>query len=385
MNNTMPQLRAVYLQAIDIAEPEHRCRFVDTCCSHDPELGRHVKQLLECGDEDAGFMTVSAVLQTALLMPPEQSAAETLQPGTVIERYQLLRKLGSGGMGTVFLAKQLQPVKRLVALKVLRSDMLTTGTAAQIAAESQTLADLKHPGIVSLLDAGCLPDGRPWFVMDYIAGLSLTAYCREQQLTPEERLKLIIELCNAVGHAHSRGIIHLDLKPSNVLVEQVDGRPVCRLIDFGIRRDLHAPCQPSALIGGTPDYMSPEQASGCSDQIDARSDVFSLGRILAEVVFGSPLAVASTTHTESLPLPGPRCRELRCIVRRATAEPAGDRYASAAELRDDLQRFLNRQPIIATFRSAIETPFRCQHFAKRTAAATKQLVSLTDMRKSAES
>jgi non-specific serine/threonine protein kinase/serine/threonine-protein kinase len=173
-------------------------------------------------------------------MPPEQSAAETLQPGTVIERYQLLRKLGSGGMGTVFLAKQLQPVKRLVALKVLRSDMLTTGTAAQIAAESQTLADLKHPGIVSLLDAGCLPDGRPWFVMDYIAGLSLTAYCRDQQLTPEERLKLIIELCNAVGHAHSRGIMHLDLKPSNVLVEQVDGRPVCRLIDFGIRRDLHA-------------------------------------------------------------------------------------------------------------------------------------------------
>ena len=349
MTQTIPRLRAVYLQAMKLADSRQRCRLIDNCCSDDPELGRHVKQLLEQSDEDTGFMEVTAVMQPSLLAELAQPVVETLQVGTVIECYQLLKLLGHGGMGTVFLATQLQPVKRLVALKVPRSDMLTENTVALAEAECQTLADLRHPGIVSVLDAGHLPDGRPWFAMDYIPGLSLTTYCREQRLTAEVRLALIIELCNAVRHAHLRGIIHGDLKPSNVLVERVDGRPVCRLIDFGIRRDLHSTTSLSGPVGGTPNYMSPEQMSGCFGEIDTRSDVFSLGRILAEVMFGAPLAAESTTDVDALsqPLPSQRCRQLRGIVLRATAAQVTDRYASAEDLRDHLQRFLNEQPVEA--------------------------------------
>jgi WD40 repeat protein len=342
VTDTTPRLRAIYLRAMDIVDVEQRCRFVDECCSDDPELGQHVKQLLEQSDEDSDFMAVPAVLLPGLVVEFEQPTDEFVQPGAVIDRYHLVSRLGTGGMGTVFQARQLEPVERIVALKVLRSGMLTASAAARVEAERQTLADLKHPGIVSVLDAGRLSDGRPWFVMDYVAGSSLTEFCHDQRLGLEARLRLMIDLCDAVRHAHFRGIIHQDLKPSNVLVERVDGRPVCRLIDFGIRRDLHSIGDHSGPIGGTPDYMSPEQVSGYSGGADTRSDVFSLGRLLAAVVFGSPLAMAPQADAASQPLllSPRRCRELRHIVLRATRDAAADRYASVQELSRDLQRLL---------------------------------------------
>ena len=357
MNATVSRLRQVYLRAIEIADPDQRCRFVDECCSDDPELGLQLRRLLDQSEVDSDFMSVPAVLKPELVAEFGQPASESLQPGTVIERYQLLRQLGHGGMGTVFQARQMEPVERLVALKVLRCGLLTAGTAACVEAERQTLADLKHPGIVSVLDAGQLEDGRPWFVMDYVEGASLTTFCREQRLSLEGRLQLMIDLCDAVRHAHFRGIIHQDLKPSNVLVELVDGRPICRLIDFGIRRDLGSSSEFAEPHGGTPDYMSPEQAcgsSGSSGRADTRSDVFALGRILAEVVFGCPRAAdsaaggsAAVESAGDLSLSGRHRRELHCIIRLATRERPADRYATAEELSDDLRRLLSGRAVRA--------------------------------------
>jgi WD40 repeat protein len=349
LNETTPRLWDVYLGASEIMDPDQRRRFIDERCSHAPELRSQVQQLLQQGAADADFMSVPAGLMPELVAEFAQTSDEPLQPGFVIERYQLLRQLGHGGMGTVFQAKQLEPVERLVALKILRSGFLTAGAAARVEAERQTLAVLKHPGIVSVLDAGRLHDGRPWFVMDYVAGASLTTFCQEQHLHLADRLRLMIELCDAVRHAHFRGIIHQDLKPSNVLVERVDGRPVCRLIDFGIRRDLGSGSEGAGPRGGTPDYMSPEQSSGNSTGADTRSDVFALGRILAELVFGSPRAADAdaTLTAEPFQLTGRRRRELFSIVQKATREQPADRYASAEDLADDLQRFLDGRAVQA--------------------------------------
>ncbi|MFM8474338.1 MAG: protein kinase domain-containing protein, partial [Planctomycetaceae bacterium] len=206
MNKTTPRLWDVYLGALEIADPEQRQQFIHERCRNAPELHSQVQQLLQQDDADTDFMAVPAGLMPELVVEFAQTADEPLQPGFVIERYQLLRQLGHGGMGTVFQAKQLEPVERLVALKVLRSGFLTASAAARVEAERQTLAVLKHPGIVSVLDAGRLHDGRPWFVMDYVAGDALTTFCREQHLPLADRLRLMIDLCDAVRHAHFRGI-----------------------------------------------------------------------------------------------------------------------------------------------------------------------------------
>lgn len=349
MSGQTPRLCEVYLQANEIADPEQRRRFIDECCSDAPELRSQVERLLQQDDVDSDFMAVPAGLMPELLAEFGQPSEETLQPGAVIGRYQLLRQLGHGGMGTVFQARQMEPVERLVALKVLRNGLLTPSAAARVEAEQQTLAVLKHPGIVSVLDAGRLHDGRPWFVMDYVEGASLTTFCRDQQLPLADRLKLMIDLCDAVRHAHFRGIIHQDLKPSNILVEQMDGRPVCRLIDFGIRRDLGSDSEGLGPRGGTPDYMSPEQSSSYAAGADTRSDVFALGRILAELAFGSPRAAESDAHHTSEPfqLAGRRRRELCSIIQKATREHPEDRYASAEDLGDDLRRFLDGRAVRA--------------------------------------
>jgi WD40 repeat protein len=349
MSISSAQLRDVYLRAIEIPDAREQQLFVRSQCENDSSLIAEVQHLLSLGDVDASFLAepAGALLSAADLcgLLPE----EPLCAGTVIERYQLLQLLGSGGMGTVFQAKQLEPVERVVALKVLRSGFLTAASAAQVQAERQTLAGLKHPGIVSVLDAGSLPDGRPWFAMDYVDGLPLTAFCRDRNLAVHESLRLIAELCDAVRHAHFRGIIHQDLKPSNVLVEVVDGRPACRLIDFGICRNILAVSVHPHIPVGTPDYMSPEQSCAESSGADTRSDVFAIGRILAEVVYGSPAAVGSegSAVCRTPTVPARLNRELCSIIRRATAVVPADRYPGVGALRDELQRVLEGHAVQA--------------------------------------
>lgn len=349
VNGSSGRLRDVYLRAIEIRDADQQLQFVHSACGDDIALFDQVVHLLRLGDVDDCFLAEPAVsffsaADLCGLLPEEPLCA-----GAVIERYQLLQLLGSGGMGTVFQAKQLEPVERVVALKVLRSGFLTAASAAQVQAERQALAGLKHPGIVSVLDAGSLPDGRPWFVMDYVDGLPLTTFCRDRNLSLHDSLRLISELCDAVRHAHFRGIIHRDLKPSNVLVESLDGRPVCRLIDFGICRDTLTASEQPHIAAGTPDYMSPEQSCAESPAADTRSDVFSIGRILSEVVYGSPLAVAAGG-----PVAGSGLRmsarlnwEVSSIIRRATAPIPADRYAGVGALRDELQRVLEGHAVEA--------------------------------------
>jgi serine/threonine protein kinase len=211
----------------------------------------------------------------------------------VIGPFKLLQEIGEGGMGTVFMAQQQAPVKRLVALKVIRPGMDSRQVIARFEAERQALALMDHPNIARVLDAGATPDGQPYFVMDLVKGVPITRFCDEQRLTPRERLQLFITVCQAVQHAHQKGIIHRDIKPSNILVGPYDGKPVVRVIDFGIAKATGQQLTEKTLVTGfgsvvgTLEYMSPEQAQPDNLDIDTRSDVYSLGVLLYELLTGT--------------------------------------------------------------------------------------------------
>ncbi len=208
-------------------------------------------------------------------------------------RYMLLEVLGEGGMGTVYRVQQTQPVRRQVALKLIKTGMDSRGVLARFDAERQALAMMDHPNIARIYDGGVTTAGQPFFVMELVRGVPLTVYCDRQRLTVKARLELFVAVCQAVQHAHQKGIIHRDLKPGNVLVTEVDGRPTPKVIDFGVAKatDLKLTDMSFADTGaivGTPAYMSPEQADPSSMDIDTRTDVYSLGVILYELLTGSP-------------------------------------------------------------------------------------------------
>src|SRR5579862_3465450 len=210
-------------------------------------------------------------------MGPDPSMA-----GAVIGAYQLVQLLGHGGMGEVWLADQKQPVRRRVAIKLIKAGMDTREVVARFESERQALALMDHPAIAKVFDAGSTPEGRPYFVMEYVAGIPITDYCDKHKLSTHQRLELFILVCDGVQHAHQKAIIHRDLKPSNILVSEVDGKPMPRIIDFGVAK---ATSQLSAgtmftrvgSIVGTLGYMSPEQADSAGEDIDTRTDVYSLG------------------------------------------------------------------------------------------------------------
>jgi serine/threonine protein kinase len=210
----------------------------------------------------------------------------------LIDGYEVLGRLGEGAFGIVYLCEQRQPIRRRVAVKVLRPGAGDRGTLARFDAERHFLARLHHPAIAQIFDAGLLADGRPWFVMEHVPGVPLTQYCDRAQLPVEARLVLFARLCQGVQHAHEQGIVHRDLKPANVLVVEVDGEPQPKIIDFGIARALELPDPgtprrtETGRVVGTPGYMSPEQAAGSLAEIDARSDLFSLGVVLYELLTG---------------------------------------------------------------------------------------------------
>jgi len=339
-------------------------------------------------------------------------------PGTTVGRYELLELIGEGGMGLVYLAEQKEPVKRRVALKIIKPGMDSKQVIARFEAERQTLAVLDHPNIAHVFDAGCTETGRPYFVMEHVRGMSITRYCDEHKLTIEQRLRLFEQVCEGVQHAHQKGIIHRDLKPSNILVSIHGDRAVPKIIDFGIAKAITQPLTDKTFVTfqgqllGTPDYMSPEQVDLATQDIDTRSDIYSLGVVLYELLAGvlpfesesftkvglaeiqqtireqepaSPSirltnlgekakTIAASRGTQVVPLARRLHRELEWIPLKAMRKDRCRRYRSSSEMADDVRNYLNGLPLIAGPETTI---YRVRKFVRKHAGsvATVALVA----------
>jgi serine/threonine protein kinase len=411
---------AVSFVAAKVRDPALRAQFLDQACAGDVRLRAAVEELLAAqagaelffaqGGAAVNGLQLDAPLAALLQESAGEPPAEPLQDeqiGSRVGRYQLLQRIGEGGCGTVYLAEQAEPVRRQVALKVIRLGMDTRSVIARFEAERQSLAMMDHPNIARVLDAGATETGRPFFVMELVRGTRITQYCDEHHLDTARRLELFVQVCHAIQHAHQKGIIHRDIKPSNILVSLHDGRPVPKVIDFGIAKATGGrPTDTTqfTLVGqliGTPAYMSPEQAEYSGLDIDTRSDIYSLGVLLYELLTGrtpfdsqtlmqSGLDEMRRTLREQEPqLPSTmitslRRTELKLTAGRRHAEPPklvsqlkGDldwivmkalekdrnrRYETANGLAMDVQRYLNNEPVIARPPSPL---YRLQKLVRR--------------------
>jgi tetratricopeptide (TPR) repeat protein len=392
--------REAFEAALELA-PEARAGFLDGACGGDPAMRARLAALLGQHDQAGSFLESPAADFSATTDPP---VAE--RPSTVIGPYKLLEQIGEGGFGTVFLAEQTEPVRRKVALKVLKAGMDTRQVVARFEAERQALAIMDHPNIAKVFDGGATPTGRPYFVMELVKGVPVTEFCDQHQLTPRERLELFLQVCGAVQHAHQKGIIHRDLKPSNILVSRHDTTPVVKVIDFGVAKAVGQSLTDKTLFTGvaqmigTPLYMSPEQAGMSDLDIDTRSDIYSLGVLLYELLTGTtPFpkdrfrqaaydeirriireeeppkpstrlseskdalpSISAQRHTEPTKLTKLVRGELDWIVMKALEKDRNRRYETANGFAHDVQRYLADEPVQACPPSA---GYRLRKFARR--------------------
>ena len=337
-----------------------------------------------------------------------QFATRTLEPaegvaGAIVGPYYLLEPVGHGGMGEVWLAEQREPVRRRVAVKLIKAGMDTREVVARFESERQALALMDHHAIAKVFDAGSTPHGRPYFAMEYVTGVPITTYCDRHKLTTRQRLELFVAVCEGVQHAHQKAILHRDLKPSNILVSEVDGRPSPRIIDFGVAKataqQLTAEVMHTRVgaIVGTPGYMSPEQADSAGVDVDTRTDVYSLGVVLYELLVGAlPLDFSTTPpdqfprrlRDEDAPRPSTRIRtlgaksttnaqnrgsdtpvlakqlrgDLDAIALKALEKDRARRYATPTDLAADIGRYLRNEPVMARPAS---TPYRARKYVRR--------------------
>ncbi|UCG59008.1 MAG: serine/threonine protein kinase, partial [Phycisphaerales bacterium] len=280
---------AIFYAVLEMKSPAERTAYLNKVCGADASLLNRLEALLKV---HANERSIIEAVAPHLNVSAEQAPLSE-GPGTVIGRYKLLEKIGEGGMAVVYMAEQEQPIRRKVALKIIKLGMDTKQVIARFEAERQALAMMDHANIAKVLDAGATETGRPYFVMELVKGVSVTEYCDANELSTRERLDLFLQVCNAVQHAHQKGIIHRDLKPSNVMVTHRDGTPVPKIIDFGIAKAINQRLTEKTLftryahIIGTPAYMSPEQAELSDLDIDTRSDIYSLGVLLYELLTGT--------------------------------------------------------------------------------------------------
>jgi len=394
--------RSIFQDALDIDDPAERAAFVQRSCGDDEALRSQVENLLKAHGQPGGFMARPAPAMVATIDLP--SVAEA--PGTVIDPYKLLEQIGEGGFGVVFMAEQLSPIRRKVALKVLKPGMDTKQVVARFEAERQALAIMDHPNIARVFDGGATPSGRPYFVMELVKGVPITEFCDQNHLTPRQRLELFVQVCHAVQHAHQKGVIHRDLKPSNVLVTVHDATPVVKVIDFGVAKAMGQELTDKTLFTGfaqmigTPLYMSPEQAGQSGLDVDTRSDIYSLGVLLYELLTGTtpftaerfktagydeirriireeeparPSARISTLGQAAVTVSANRnsnpqalrrlCRgELDWIVMKCLEKDRNRRYESASGVAADVQRHLADEPVLACPPSAV---YRLRKFVRR--------------------
>ena len=288
MHVDLARVEEIFGEALAKRDAVARNAYLNEACGNDAELRGRVEALLAAHEAAGDFLKLPLCDSTSV-----STAAVREGPGSSIGNYKLLQQIGEGGFAVVFMAEQEQPVRRRVALKIIKLGMDTRQVVARFEAERQALAMMDHPAIAKVFDAGATASGRPFFVMELVKGVPITEYCDQHKLTIDGRLDLFAQVCVAVQHAHQKGIIHRDIKPSNVLVSTQDERPVAKVIDFGIAKAVQTPLTDKTLFTdfrqliGTPAYMSPEQADGSLD-IDTRSDVYSLGVLLYELLAGTP-------------------------------------------------------------------------------------------------
>lgn len=406
-----------------------RAAFLDQVCAGDEALRRAVERLLSQHEKDDNFLEfpaievaakhlahqadvalpnprTGAILATSGLASPDRSAGSaadlpSLEPISV-GPYRLLEKLGEGGMGRVWLAEQARPVRRRVAVKLIKAGMFDDAVLKRFASERQSLAIMDHPSIAKVFDAGTTPDGQPYFVMEYVPGVPITDYCDQKRLNIRERMELFIKVCDGVQHAHLKAIIHRDLKPANILVTEVDGKLLPRIIDFGLAKATTVETPDETMLTrlgsfvGTPGYMSPEQADPSLQDVDTRTDVYSLGVVLYVLLTGSlPFDSRKSVHEvlrqvreDEPPRPSTKIAsekksstgsaenrrsepkqlvkllrgDLDWITLKALEKDRTRRYGTPSEMAADITRYLNHEPVGARPAS---TAYRLRKYARR--------------------
>jgi eukaryotic-like serine/threonine-protein kinase len=402
MTDSPADAKSIFFEALEITSPDERGRYLDEACRGDPARRAEVEGLLQAHQEAGGFLAEPAAAPELAATAPSISEG----PGTRIGRYKLLQEIGEGSFGVVFMAEQQEPFVHRVALKIIKPGMDSREVVARFEAERQALALMDHPNIAKVFDGGVTDSSRPYFVMELVKGVPITAFCDKNNSPTAERLRLFVDVCRAVQHAHQKGVIHRDLKPSNIMITLHDGVPVAKVIDFGVAKAISQRLTEKTLFTaygqmiGTPLYMSPEQAEMSGLDVDTRSDIYSLGVLLYELLTGcTPLEAAVLREAgyaemqriirETEP-PRPSVRlstsgqrlteiaqhrsidpkglrrlvagELDWIVMKALEKDRRRRYETASAFAGDVERFLRQEPVEAGPPTA---GYRLQKFLRR--------------------